>query len=114
MESDQASNIAVLSSQYVFWLAIIAIIGLSFCWGAFWWAATRRGENIRGILASPAFFRTVTVMGVIAVTGVLSLAGHLSGNTVGAILSGIVGYVLGQMSARSRTQNGSEDSEHSK
>ena len=39
-------------------------------------------------------------MGVIAATVVLSLAGRLEGNLTGAILSGIVGYVLGQISAR--------------
>ena len=113
MEPDQ-SNVAVLNSQYVFWLSIVAITGLSFCWGVFWWVANRRGEDIPGILASPAFFRTVTVMGVIAVTGVLSLAGRMPGNATAAILSGIVGYVLGQLSSHGQTQNGSEDREASK
>lgn len=37
-------------------------------------------------------------MGVIAATVVLSLAGRLDGNITGAILSGIVGYVFGQLS----------------
>jgi hypothetical protein len=53
------------------------------------------------ILRSPSFFKTVTVMGVIAATVVLSLAGRLEGNITGAILSGIAGYVLGQLSSKS-------------
>jgi tetrahydromethanopterin S-methyltransferase subunit C len=39
-------------------------------------------------------------MGVIAATVVLSLAGRLEGNLTAAILSGIVGYVLGQLSGK--------------
>jgi hypothetical protein len=70
-------------------------------WAIFWRAAAKQGESIRGILLSPAFFRTVTVMGVIAATVVLSLAGELGGNMPGAILSGIAGYVLGQGGQRS-------------
>lgn len=67
-------------------------------WTIFWFAVKRSGENIMDILTSPAFFKTVAVMGVIAATVVLSLAGRLEGNITGAILSGIVGYVLGQLS----------------
>jgi hypothetical protein len=113
MEPGQTSNIAELSPQYILWLAILATTGLAFCWGAFWWAVTRRGENIRGILASPGFFRTVVVMGVIAAAAVLSLAGRLPSNITGAILSGIVGYVLGQLSGHSH-QDGNEHPESSK
>jgi hypothetical protein len=87
-----------LNPQYVLWLSILATSGLLVCWVAFWWAVTKRQEDIHEILASPGFFRTVTVMGVIAATVVLSLAGRLEGNFTGAILSGIVGYVLGQLS----------------
>lgn len=101
MESGQASNIAALSPQYILWLSILATGGLLACWIAFWWAVSRQGVSINAILASPGFFRTITVMGVIAATVVLSLAGRLEGNFTGAILSGIVGYVLGQLSSRS-------------
>jgi hypothetical protein len=90
-----------LSPRYVAGLSILATAGLAALWGIFWIAAIRNGESIRDILLSPAFFRTVTVMGVIAATVVLSLAGRLSGNITGAILSGIVGYVLGQTQERS-------------
>ncbi len=73
-------------------------------WGLFWLAVARAKESIREVLLSPAFFRTVTVMGVIAATVVLSLASRLDGNITGAILSGIAGYVLGHVSARERGQ----------
>ena len=113
MDPSQTSNIAELSPRYILGLAILATTGLAFCWSAFWLAVTRRGESVRGILASPGFFRTVAVMGVVAATAVLSLAGRLDGNITGAILSGIVGYVLGQLSGHTH-QNGNEHYESSK
>jgi hypothetical protein len=103
MEPGQAINVVPvvpLSPQYILWLSILATSGLAVAWTVFWWAASRQGVSISGILASPGFFRTVTVMGVIATTAVLSLAGRLDSNLTGAILSGIVGYVLGQLSGR--------------
>jgi hypothetical protein len=113
MESD-ASNLAeALSPRYILWLSILATLGLVLTWTAFWVAVTKRAENIRGILASPGFFRTVAVMGVLAATVVLSLAGRLPGNITGAILSGIVGYVLGQISGRGQRSD-NDDNESSK
>ena len=66
-----------LSPQYIWWLAILATIGLVLMWSTFWLAVIRRGESIRETLITPAFFRVVAVMGVIAATVVLSLAGRL-------------------------------------
>lgn len=96
-----------LGPQYVLWLSILATAGLVLMWTIFWLAAWKRGENVHDILSSAGFFRTVVVMGVVAATVVLSLAGRLEGNLTGAILSGIVGYVLGHLSGRGRgkTQN---------
>jgi hypothetical protein len=71
-------------------------------WLGFWTAVVVRKENVQAILVSSGFFRTVAVMGVVAATVVLSLAGRLEGNITGAILSGIVGYVLGQLAGRGR------------
>ena len=89
-------NASPLGPVYVFGLSVLATSGLVAMWAVFWRAAAKQQESIRGILLSAAFFRTVTVMGVIAATVVLSLAGRLGGNMTGAILSGIAGYVLGQ------------------
>jgi hypothetical protein len=77
---------------------VLATAGLVLMWGAFWMAVTRRQESVRDILLSPAFFHTVAVMGIIAATVVLSLAGRLKSESASQLLSGIVGYVLGQMS----------------
>ena len=104
MVQNQTSNVVPLDPQYILWLSILATVGLLVCWSAFWWSVTKREESVHEILASPGFFRTVTVMGVIAATAVLSLAGRLESNLTGAILSGIIGYVLGQLSGR-RSQN---------
>jgi hypothetical protein len=86
-----------LESRAIVWLSVLATAGLVLMWGVFWLAVSQRQESVRDILLSPGFFRTVAVMGVIAATVVLSLAGRLQGDVAGTILSGIVGYVLGQM-----------------
>jgi len=91
-----------LTPQEIIWLSGLATGGLAVMWGLFWWSVERSKESIYQILLSAAFFKTVAVMGVVAATVVLSLAGRLSGNITGAILSGIAGYVLGQLSGRER------------
>ncbi|MEQ1583794.1 MAG: hypothetical protein ABL875_06990 [Candidatus Nitrotoga sp.] len=98
-----------LSPEYVVGLSILATVGLIFMWAVFWFATVKAKESIHEILLSPSFFRTVTVMGVIAATVVLSLAGRLEGNTTGAILSGIVGYVLGQLSTPAQRHAGEKE-----
>jgi len=95
-----------LSPEYVVGLSILATVGLILMWAIFWLATVKAKESIHEILLSPSFFRTVTVMGVIAATVVLSLAGRLEGNITGAILSGIVGYVLGQISTPTQRHAG--------
>jgi len=89
-----------LSPDYIFKLSLLATGGLALMWLGFWTTVVIRKENIQAILSSSGFFRTVCVMGVVAGTVVLSLAGRLEGNMTGAILSGIVGYVLGQLAGR--------------
>jgi len=77
--------------EFIFGLSILATVGLVVMWGIFWRAVVKSKESIIKIMVDPAFFRTVAVMGVVAATVVLSLAGRLEGNISGAILSGIVG-----------------------
>lgn len=91
-----------LGPEDIFKLSVLATAGLAAMWIAFWAAVVLRKESVQEVLLSTAFFRTVAVMGVIAATVVLSLAGRLEGNITGAILSGIVGYVLGQLAGRGR------------
>lgn len=89
-----------LGSTAVLILAGMAGGAIVLMWCAFWITAARSGADVTGILLSPGFFRTVTVIGVIAATGVLALAGRLESNLTGAILSGVAGYVLGTTRAR--------------
>lgn len=98
MDADTINAAAALKPEYIVGLSILATIALVAMWAVFWLAVARAKESIMDILTSPAFFKTVTVIGVIAATVVLSLAGRLEGNITGAILSGIAGYVLGQLS----------------
>lgn len=92
-----------ISEQYVWWLSILATTGLFLMWLVFWFVVWRRGESITDILTKPEFFKVTTVMGVVAATVVLSLADRIQGNLTAAILSGIVGYVLGSVAHKSRT-----------
>ncbi|WP_020680270.1 hypothetical protein [Marinobacterium rhizophilum] len=101
MDAELADSAVTLSAEYIAGLSVLATVGLVVMWGLFWRAVAHSKENIMDILRSPSFFKTVTVMGVIAATVVLSLAGRLEGNITGAILSGIAGYVLGQLSSKS-------------
>jgi hypothetical protein len=103
METEIVDNAVRLKQEYIVGLSILATAGLVIMWGMFWYSVAKSQEKIMDILRSPSFFKTVTVMGVIAGTVVLSLAGRLEGNITGAILSGIVGYVLGQLSTRHET-----------
>jgi hypothetical protein len=88
-----------LQKNSILFLSVLATVGLAVMWGIFWVSVIKSKESIHEILLAPEFFRIVTVMGVIAATAVLSLAGRIEGNVTGAILSGIVGYVLGQLSS---------------
>jgi RsiW-degrading membrane proteinase PrsW (M82 family) len=85
-----------LSPQEIVWLSVLATAGLVLMWGAFWYAVSRKQESVKDVLLSPAFFRTVSVMGVIAATVVLTLAGRLKGDIASTLLGSVVGYVLGQ------------------
>jgi uncharacterized membrane protein len=89
-----------LKPEYIVGLSILATVALVSMWGMFWNSVAKSQESIMDILKSASFFKTVTVMGVIAATVILSLAGRLEGNITGAILSGIAGYVLGQLSGK--------------
>ena len=104
-----AEGLTSLSPEYVVGLSILATVGLVLMWSVFWFATVKAKESIHEILLSPSFFRTITVMGVISATVVLSLAGRLDGNITGSILSGIVGYVLGQLSAPARSHSGEKE-----
>ena len=63
-----------LKEEYIVGLSVLATVGLAFMWWSFWKAVEKKQESILQILSSPSFFKTVTVMGVIAATVVLSLA----------------------------------------
>ncbi len=102
---DEISAGAVqLKPEYIVGLSVLATVGLVSMWGLFWHSVAKSQENVMDILRSPSFFKAITVMGVIAATVVLSLAGRLEGNITGAILSGIAGYVLGQLSGKNEKE----------
>lgn len=89
-----------LSANNIVALSFLAAIVLFLMWGVFWLAIIQSKVSILDVLSSQGFFRTVAVMGVIAATAVLGLAGRLDSNIAGAILSGVGGFVLGHLSNR--------------
>ena len=102
MNNTLLADTVQMGSQYVWWLSVLATAGLCLMWTVFWIAVWRRNESITEILTKPEFFKVVTVMGVIAATVVLSLADRIKGELTAAILSGIVGYVLGSLAHKTR------------
>jgi len=102
MKNTLLADAVQMSSEYVWWLSVLATAGLCLMWTVFWIAVWRRNESITEILTKPEFFKVVTVMGVIAATVVLSLADRIKGELTAAILSGIVGYVLGSVAHKTR------------
>jgi hypothetical protein len=100
MQVSDTQTVMQLSPTYILYLSVLATGGLVVMWAIFWLKVNTSKESVIDILLSTGFFRTVSVMGVIAATVVLTLAGRLEGRITGPILSGIVGYVLGQMSGR--------------
>lgn len=91
--------------EYIVGLSILATVALVVMWGMFWHSVARSPEKVMDILTSPSFFKAVTVIGAIAATVVLSLAGRLDGNITGAIPSGIAGHVLGQLSGKQKSKD---------
>ena len=81
-------------------LAFLVFAGMVVMWTMFWIAYIKVKDPtiMLTILESPIFLKTVTVIGVVAVTGALAISERLESSATGAILSGIVGYVLGQCS----------------
>ena len=81
-------------NQFVYVLLLFAST-LVIVWGIFWLAVSRGKTNPLAIIKNPGFLRIVTVgftfLGVI----ILALARVLSGEITGAIISGVIGYVLG-------------------
>ena len=100
MPNAELPNVVQMSPDYVWRLSLLATAGLVVMWSIFWLVVWLKKENIMEILKSDSFFKTITVMGVIAATVVLSLADKIAGDLTGAILSGIVGYVLGTNTKR--------------
>jgi hypothetical protein len=98
METEVIEQTMELKPEYIVGLSVLATKGIVAMWGMFWNAVAKSDEKIMDILKSSSFFKTITVIGVIAATVVLSLAVRLDGNITGAILSGIAGYVLGHLS----------------
>ena len=81
-------------------LSVLATAGLAVMWLIFWVAVIKQKESVSDVLLSQSFFRVVAVMGVVAATTVLALAGRLESQLTAAILSGTIGYVLGNTSRR--------------
>ena len=66
-----------LVPEYIIGLSILATLGLAFMWGSFWFFVAKSKDSIMDVIKSPSFFKIITdVVGVIAATVILSLAGR--------------------------------------
>ncbi len=85
----------LLSPIYILAICVLAVFGLIMIFGIFFFAIIRSKADLTETILVPTFIKALTVAGVISATTVLALAQVLEGQVVAAILSGIVGYVLG-------------------
>ncbi len=95
----------LLSSQEILNISLMATVGIVLIWFVFFLVAYKQKVRITEILQMQSFFRTTAVIGVIASTTVLALSGRIEGELAAAILSGIVGYVLGAGSRKPDPKN---------
>lgn len=87
--------ISKLSSQEIIIISILATIGIVSMWIVFFIIAYKQNERLTDIIRMDAFFKAITVIGVIGSTSVLAISEKIEGELAAAILSGIVGYILG-------------------
>lgn len=87
--------ISKLSSQEIIIISLLATIGIVSMWIVFFIIAYKQDEKLTDIIRMDAFFKAITVIGVIGSTSVLAIAERIEGELAAAILSGIVGYILG-------------------
>lgn len=66
-------------------------------WGFFWIAVMRAKTKPVEVINNSGFLRVITVGFTLSAVVILSLAQIISGELAGAIISGIVGYVLGSI-----------------
>ncbi|MBA4123620.1 MAG: hypothetical protein H0X72_14295 [Acidobacteria bacterium] len=81
-------------TQFVYVLLLFAST-LVIVWGVFWLAVSRGKTNPLAITDNSGFLRIVTVGFTFLAVIILALARVLSGEITGAIISGVIGYVLG-------------------
>ncbi len=81
-------------TQFVYVLLVFAGTFVIF-WGVFWLVASRDKTSALAIINNSGFLRIVTVGFTLSAVLILAIAGIFSGEIAGAIISGVVGYVLG-------------------
>lgn len=96
--------ISRLNSQEIIVISILATLGIVSMWIVFFIIAYKQDEKLTKIIQMDAFFKAITVIGVIGSTSVLAIAERIEGELAAAILSGIVGYILGAGSKEVKPQ----------
>ena len=108
-EPDENAGTTLDPSQVVV-LAVAALVAVLGVWITLWVVAVQKPELVKALLLNQHFLRGMAVIMVLAAVTVLALAGRLDGEVAGAILSGIVGYVLGSRVSPEATQSAKRDS----
>lgn len=90
-----------LSSDQLFWIIMVSIIGFVIGWTVTFIALRDRDEQMKMLLMDGNLIRVLTVMFIVFATTVLAALNSLS-QAVSAMFAGIVGYVLGSMHPEAR------------
>ncbi len=88
-------KIVVLDSLQFLYLMLVFAGTFVIFWGVFWLVASRDKTDTLSIIDNGGFLRIVTVGFTLSAVLILAIAGILNGEIAGAIISGVVGYVLG-------------------
>ena len=107
-DSDSAG--VALEPWQVVTLAVAALTGVLGMWITLWVAAAKNPELVKDLLLNQHFLRGMAVIMVLAAVTVLALSSKLQGQAAGAILSGVVGYVLGSRVSPDKTSSANRGS----
>lgn len=101
--SMSSETTVTLDSNQIFWIILVGMICLAVAWCVTFWALRNKVEQIRALFLEGNLLRLMTVIFVVFATSILAIMDSLN-ESVSAIFSGIVGYVLGSMRKQRSTK----------
>ena len=84
----------ISGNQFIYLILIISAM-LLIGWIWFFYVVNKNNESVRDMLTGSSFLQNLTIIVVVATTGLLGITRILKGELVATLLGSIVGYVLG-------------------